>query len=390
MNDSFSEVTSVSWFRRIGRSFGGVLFGLLLIVAMVVGLFWNEGRAVTTARSLDEGRGAVVPVAADRVATANEGRLVHLSGAVATEGVLRDPEFGVAARAIRLVRSAEMFQWNEEKKSETRTKLGGSEETVTTYSYVKTWDDDAIDSSDFRKPAGHGNPQMRYRDQRWQAEAATLGAFRLDKDVLDRVGGGETLTLTVDNLKAIKAAYSGTARLAIADGGVYLGRDPSAPAIGDIRIRYEIAPLGPLSIVGMQAGEGLRAYQTRAGDRLLLVDRGTVPADQMFKDAVAANTVLTWVLRVAGLLLLALGFALAMGPVAVLADVIPFLGSLVRAGTGIVAVFLAVIVGTVVIAVAWFWYRPLLAAAVIVCGFAIAAVIARLGRARSKAAPAPA
>ena len=37
-----------------------MLVGLVLIVAMVVLLFWNEGRAVTTARSLAEGAGAVV------------------------------------------------------------------------------------------------------------------------------------------------------------------------------------------------------------------------------------------------------------------------------------------------------------------------------------------
>ena len=62
MSDSFREVTSVSWFGRIKRAVGGVIFGLILIVLMVIGLFWNEGRAVQTARSLAEGSGAVVSV----------------------------------------------------------------------------------------------------------------------------------------------------------------------------------------------------------------------------------------------------------------------------------------------------------------------------------------
>ncbi len=57
MSDSFREVTSVSWFGRIKRAVGGVIIGLLLIVLMVIGLFWNEGRAVQTARSLAEGVG---------------------------------------------------------------------------------------------------------------------------------------------------------------------------------------------------------------------------------------------------------------------------------------------------------------------------------------------
>ena len=67
MSNSFTETTSVSWFGRLRNSVGGVVIGLLLIIGMVVLLFWNEGRAVTTARSLAEGAGAVVSVGADAV-----------------------------------------------------------------------------------------------------------------------------------------------------------------------------------------------------------------------------------------------------------------------------------------------------------------------------------
>jgi hypothetical protein len=70
-------------------------------------------------------------------------------------------------------------------------------------------------------------------------------------------------------------------------------------------------------------------------------------------------------------------------------DVNPFLGSMARAGTGIIAFFLAILVGTVTIAIAWFWYRPLLALGIIVVGVVIAALVAKLGRARA-AAPTPA
>ena len=80
MSNSFTETTSTSWFGRLRHSVGGVVIGLVLIVGMVVLLFWNEGRAVTTARSLAEGAGAVVSVGADAVDAANEGKLVHVSG----------------------------------------------------------------------------------------------------------------------------------------------------------------------------------------------------------------------------------------------------------------------------------------------------------------------
>jgi len=61
VGDSFTERTHTSWFARIGKSFVAVLFGLVLLVGSSVLLFWNEGRAVQTERSLAEGRGLVSP-----------------------------------------------------------------------------------------------------------------------------------------------------------------------------------------------------------------------------------------------------------------------------------------------------------------------------------------
>jgi hypothetical protein len=56
VGDSFTERTRTSWFARIGKSIAAVLFGLVLLAGSSVLLFWNEGRAVQTERSLAEGR----------------------------------------------------------------------------------------------------------------------------------------------------------------------------------------------------------------------------------------------------------------------------------------------------------------------------------------------
>src|SRR5690242_19301455 len=135
ITDSFTEATTKSWGSRIGESIKGVLVGLACTVGACVLLFCNEGRAVQTERSLDEGRGLVVSADASRVDPANQGKLVHISGEVKAGAPLRDADFNVAANALRLVRTVEMYQWKEESKSETRKTLGGGEETVTTYTY---------------------------------------------------------------------------------------------------------------------------------------------------------------------------------------------------------------------------------------------------------------
>ncbi|ESY22983.1 MULTISPECIES: TMEM43 family protein [unclassified Mesorhizobium] len=387
MSDSFREVTSVSWFGRIKRAVGGVIFGLILIVLMVIGLFWNEGRAVQTARSLAEGSGAVVSVGADSVDTANDGKLVHVSGLVTADSGLADPDFGIATQGLRLSRSVEMYQWKEESKSETTKKLGGGEETVTTYSYSKVWDDSQIDSSDFKKPDGHQNPPMEIHGRTFQIPEGKLVAFDLDTPVLDRIEGDKDYSLSADQSAAIKAAYTGTKPLSIVDGKIFLGNDNTTPALGDYRIGYELAPLGVISIIARQADSRFEPYQTQAGDALLMVDTGNVPAEKMFADAVSANTLITWLLRGAGLLLLTIGFALFLSPIGVILDVIPFLGSMARMGTGIIAFVLAILVGTVTIAIAWFWYRPLLAVAILATGVIAAVIVYRIGRLRRPAVP---
>lgn len=387
MSDTFRDVTRTSWFARVGRSFVGVLVGLLLIVVMVIGLFWNEGRAVTTARSLAEGAGMVVSIPATSVDPTNAGKLVHVSGAVTADDEPLDPAFGLRVAGVRLERKAEMYQWVERSSSETTTKLGGDQETVTTYTYAREWASRPVDSSDFRKPQGHANPPMPYRSETFQIPSAGLGAFTLDERVLSRIGDASDLALSQPLRRDIREGF-GSDSLRFSGSGVYLGRDPAAPAIGDVRISWAIVPLGTVSVVAAQSGVSLAPFQTKAGDRILLVENGSVAPDAMFATAVSDNTVLTWVLRAAGLVLLAVGFALAMAPLGVVLDVIPFLGSMARMGTGIAAVALAVLVGGTAIALAWFWYRPLLTLAILGGAFLIAFALGRLGRARAAAAPA--
>ncbi|MCI5157840.1 MAG: hypothetical protein D3906_05255, partial [Candidatus Electrothrix sp. AUS1_2] len=79
-DDSYTEVTSESWFGRIGGAIKGIIFGFILFLIAFPLLFWNEGRAVKTYKSLKEVSGAVISVLADQVDPNNEGKLVHLSG----------------------------------------------------------------------------------------------------------------------------------------------------------------------------------------------------------------------------------------------------------------------------------------------------------------------
>jgi len=222
----------------------------------------------------------------------------------------------------------------------------------------------------------------------FQVSEARIDAFIVDDAVLDEIGGSQALKLSSNQQRAIEAAWSGYEKVTFADGGVYLGDNPKKPAVGDYRVRFELVPLGPVSVVGKQTGNSFQSYQTKAGDRLLLVESGSVAADTMFANAASENKLLSWIIRAVGLVVLMIGFAMMMQPLGVIADVIPLLGDVVRLGTGLAAFLLTVIVGTTTIAIAWFYYRPLLALGVLVVGGAITVALVRFFKARKTPAAA--
>jgi Transmembrane protein 43 len=377
MADSVSVTTSESWFSRLLGSIKSVLVGLLFFVVSFPLLFWNEARAVKTARSLSEGAGAVVSVAADRVDPGNEGKLVHTSGAVTMAAPVVDPDLGVKAQAIKLVRKVEMYQWREKQQSQTRKKLGGGTETVTTYTYDKAWLPTVVSSSSFREPNGHENPSsMPLGSATTVADPVHLGAFKLSRAQLDKLD--ETEPLRVDQPPAGPLSQDSRAPLKLADGGYYRGADPTSPQLGDVRIHFEIVNPKTVSTVGVQTGDTFAPYQASAGGTVLLVEAGDHGAAEMFKAAQSANQTLTWVLRAVGWLLMFFGLLLIFKPISTLGDVVPLVGGMLGAGLGLFSLLLASALSLVVIAIAWVYARPLLGIGLLVlAGAALALLIAR-------------
>jgi hypothetical protein len=384
MPDVITKTTGTSWFSRVGSAFAGVIIGLILIVGCVGGLFWNEGRAVNTERGLSEGAGLVVEAPADPIDPANDQKLVHVTGMVAVVEPLSDPAFGITATGVSLARNVEMYQWQEESKSESRTKLGGGEETVTTYTYTKVWSAQALDSSGFESPAGHENPAFAVESTRIVAEDATLGAFRLDEAVLNQMDGGQPVPLSDEDLVAVQAAMDDTAAITISANQIVIAENPTVPVVGDVRIGYEITPATQTSVVALQNGDGFMPYRTSNGEELLLVSGGDVPASEMFQGAQDANAALTWIIRLVGMVLLMVGFGMVLAPLGVLADVLPLAGTIVRMGTGLIGFVLGMLVGTVAIAVAWLAFRPLLTVAILIIGGIIAFAVYSFGRGRAR------
>src|SRR5665647_2872823 len=81
---------------------------------------------------------------------------------------------------------------------------------------------------------------------------------------------------------------------------------------------------------------------------------------------------LTWLLRAVGVFVMFIGFALVLFPLSVIADFVPFIGSIVGAGALLVALVCTFVLAPALIAVAWLWYRPLISVAVLAVGLGVA------------------
>ncbi len=356
--DRFVETTRKGWFSRMGDSIGGVLIGVLIFIIAFPLLFWNEGRAVRRAQDLEHGKESVVTVKPDVADPKNNGKLIHVAGAAKPTQSPADKVFGVSTPALKLRRKVEMYQWKETTRSSSKTKVGGTEETKTEYSYGKDWSEKHIDSQKFRKPDGHENPaSMRYESATFVAPKITLGGFSLAPTFVNELDATTKFEVSTATLVAGSSIHG---------GGIYIG-DPSSPSVGDVRITFFTAPPGVITVVGAQANTMIDTYKDKQmSGEIALIERGKRSSEEMFKSAQESNYFLTWMLRVIGFILMFVGLRLAARPLAVLGSVIPFVGRVIGFGTGLVAFFVALAFSAITIAIAWIFYRPLLAIALLV------------------------
>ena len=74
-----------------------------------------------------------------------------------------------------------------------------------------------------------------------------------------------------------------------------------------------------------------------------MVRPGTMSAADMFAAAQRENRILTWILRFAGVFAMFIGFMMVLAPLVVVADVVPFIGNILSAGSAIVSLVLTAI-----------------------------------------------
>ncbi len=358
----YTEVEHESFFERLGNSFTGICIGLIFFIGAFPLLWWNEGRAVDTYLAISEGRNIFVPIDASSINSANEGALVYVTGLAEPTQNLTDIAFGVEVSSkTRLQRTVELYQWVENKSTRKEKNVGGGTTTVTEYTYSKQWRTSLIDSSRFKRPTNHQNPQsMPYSSQSFLSDVV-LGAFSLPDDMVDQISSlvpiSESLStdiIPVDNLLA--QSYTEQAY----PNGFYFGDSTTTAKVGDTRVTYQEAPGGTVSLLAKQSGSTFVPYEAKSGGKLYRLSQGTVSAETMFDNAKAENKAVTMVLRIVGALVMSIGIGMVLQPLAIVADIIPCIGDLVGGAISCVAGMIGIVLSLIVIGIAWVANRPII------------------------------
>ncbi len=267
--DSTSLVTGRTAIQRLADSRRNVTLGVILAVAALVVLFWNERRVVHSLGDIGARLPVAVPVDPQKADPANNGRLVFIVADVKADPVLEDGAFGMSLPAMRYRRRVEMRQWEET--------IAISEKAMDTEprpSYDERWSDRQEDSSRFRRPTGHKNRHvMPFGQLRLEARTVTAGAFIVPKSLLDRLRNADWEGLDLPEKNPGTADLPGyhTVKFPGAVASYYYnGRDVNKPQLGEVRISFQAIKPGTYSILAKQGADGktLEPFVTASGDRV--------------------------------------------------------------------------------------------------------------------------
>ncbi len=409
MADSVSVTSHHSYGSRVGNSFKSILWGIILVILSIALLAWNENNYVKQKAALKEWASLVNETTANQINSELEWKEVHLYGETASDDeALQDSTFWVVSNDLKLKRNVEMYQWYEEEHEECHDNMWWSEDCTTTYTYDKKWDDEAIDSSHFYSSNWHENPSNReFNSNEQEKSPITLWVYTLTPVFINQLNNYKTINLNEQNItipKEYQENSDSTAEIntdnAIENNNdaylywntentgnkentgentdinttstisnenfhiyndyIYIWKNPNEPAIWDLKITFSSVKPWTISIVWKQIGNELSSYTVSNGRSISLLEQWNVTAEDMFLHAQQANKNMTWILRLIWLLLMYCGFAAMFKFVETLAKVIPFIANIIWVWTGIIALWLTLVVWFITIWIAWLAVRPII------------------------------
>nr|WP_290225913.1 TMEM43 family protein [Trichocoleus desertorum] len=371
MSNQYQEVEVNHWGNRLGNSFVAALLGVGLFFASFFVLYWNEGRI-----DFSQVAKTAVEISATAPNIATQGKLVSTTGNITSAQRLGDRLFLKEGNYIVVERQVETYAWVEEKKTETKKSLGGSETTTTTYTYDAKWTADPANSDSFKYSKSYKNLvktaegfRYNYRlkgdregtyHQSERAIAAQTYKVSEAKVGVYKVNVPDLQILSLKNLLLEPQKLSLDESVSLQGKYIYAGKDSLAtPHIGDLRIRYAALPADTsVTVFGqLSAPDRITPYLHKSKHRLYDLFPGS--REQAIAKLRSNYVVMLWVFRLGGFLCMWFGLNFVAAPLSEALSFIPFLSSLTENMTLLTSFVGAFVLSTITILVSMLLHHPI-------------------------------
>ena len=190
----------------------------------------------------------------------------------------------------------------------------------------------------------------------------------------------------VDSIKAVTDSIQAANERLIADaqnkkelefihqGGnlLYFGRVPGSPEVGDVRVTFEKIVPAKVTVMAVVDGDSFKPYKAKNGKRFQTLVMGKKSGDEIIDAEKEANNMWLWFFRIIGVVMVISGLKGIFDFVVTILKVVPFVANIVGWGVGVVCTVIGVAWSLIIIAIAWLFYRPVLAISLLaIAGFLV-------------------
>lgn len=153
---------------------------------------------------------------------------------------------------------------------------------------------------------------------------------------------------------------------------LYLGRVPGSPEVGDVRITFEKIVPAKVTVMAVVDGDTFKPFKAKNGKRFQRLVMGKKSGDEIIEAEKEANSMILWALRILGIVMVIGGLKGIFGFIETILKVVPFIAGIFGWGVGVVCTIIGIVWSLIVIALAWLFYRPVLAISLLVlAGFLV-------------------
>jgi len=153
---------------------------------------------------------------------------------------------------------------------------------------------------------------------------------------------------------------------------LYLGRVPGSPEVGDVRITFEKIVPAKVTVMAVVDGDTFKPFKAKNGKRFQRLVMGKKSGDEIIEAEKEANSMILWALRILGIVMVIGGLKGIFGFIETILKVVPFVAGIFGWGVGVVCTIIGIVWSLIVIALAWLFYRPVLAISLLVlAGFLV-------------------